>query len=167
MAEYDDLPYIVIERRSGGASPFLWGALLGAGIALLLAPRSGEETQRELRKGVRRLRGAAEDRVSNARERVTGAVDRARQTVTDRVDSVRDTIEMQAERARMAVDAGRQAARDARSDLERRVADAKDAFATVDGLGGPASRPRRPSDVDVDIVVTEVVVEEERGPEIL
>lgn len=165
MADHDDLPYIVIERRSGGASPFLWGALLGAGVALLLAPRSGEETQRELRNGVRRLRGAAEDRVSNARERVTGAVDRARQTVTERVDSVRDTIEMQAERARVAVDAGRQAARDARSELERRVADAKDAFATGDGLRGPA--PRRTSDVDVDIVVTEVVIEEERGPEIL
>lgn len=165
MADHDDLPYIVIERHSGGASPFLWGALIGAGVALLLAPRSGEETQRELRNGARRLRGAAEDRVSNARERVTGAVDRARQTVTERVDSVRDTIEMQAERARVAVDAGRQAARDARSELERRVADAKDAFAAGDGVRGPMTR--RPADVDVDIVVTEVVIEEERGPDIV
>lgn len=31
MADRDDLPYIIIERRNGGLGAFLLGALLGAG----------------------------------------------------------------------------------------------------------------------------------------
>ena len=144
MRDYDDLPYIVIERHSGGMGPFVWGALVGAGVALLLAPRSGAETQDEIRRNVRRIRDTAEDRVNEAR----GTVTRTRDRIVDRIDAVRSTFEEQADRARDAVDTGRRAARDARSELERRVAEAKAAAAT------PQSPP------DVDIVVTEVIVEE-------
>ena len=39
MADYDDdgVPYVVIERSGSGLVPFVWGALLGAAAALLLA----------------------------------------------------------------------------------------------------------------------------------
>ena len=41
----DDEPYVVIERQQGsGIGSFLLGAAIGAGIALLLAPRSGAST---------------------------------------------------------------------------------------------------------------------------
>ncbi|HEV2149381.1 MAG TPA: YtxH domain-containing protein, partial [Longimicrobiaceae bacterium] len=93
MRDYDDYPRIVIERESGGLGAFVWGALLGAGAALLLAPRTGAETQRELRERARRLRETAEGRVTEARDTVTGAVDRARGEVTDRISAVRDAIE--------------------------------------------------------------------------
>ena len=50
MRDREDVPTIVVERDSGGAGAgaFLLGALLGAGIALLFAPKSGAETQEEL-----------------------------------------------------------------------------------------------------------------------
>ena len=156
MREYDDAPYIVIERRSGGVTPFFWGALLGAGVALLLAPRSGEETQEEIRRRAMRIRTAAEDRVTNARH----AVARTRDHLHERVDGVRSAIEARADQARHAVDAGRRAARDARSELERRVADAKQAY-------GDVARPfrggtHRPAE-ELTVTVTEVTVEEAEG----
>src|SRR5690606_22856466 len=55
MPDHENVPYIVIEREGGGVGPFLWGVLLGAGVALLLAPRSGEETQEEIRLRARKL----------------------------------------------------------------------------------------------------------------
>lgn len=152
MRDHDDLPYIVIERHSGGAAPFLWGALIGAGIALLLAPRSGAETQEEIRSRVLRLRSEAEGRVNEARDRVT----RTRGRIFDRIDSVRSAIEEQADRARDAVDTGRRVAKDARSELERRLAEAKGGYGSRgdDGLGrvaGGASEADMPgNDVFAD-----------------
>lgn len=155
MRDHDDLPYIVIERHSaGGMGTFLWGALLGAGAALLLAPRSGQQTQEEIRQGVRRIREAAEDRVNDVRDTVTGSVARTRGRIQDQLDSVRDSVESRAERARQAIDAGRRAAREARSELERRVSDAREAvagdFDAADDLGPP----------DVDVLITEVIVDD-------
>ena len=37
----DDQPYIVIEKHSGGVGNLLLGVVIGAGVALLFAPRSG------------------------------------------------------------------------------------------------------------------------------
>lgn len=158
MADYDDLPHVVIERR-GSVEAFLWGALLGAGVALLLAPRSGSETQAEIRATARRLRGAAEGRVNEVRDRVGEAVERTRTRVTDRVDAVRGTLEDRAEQARHAIRAGRDAARSARSELERRVDDAKAAYrAGLDATRAP--RPAAAGDVSgTAVVVTEVIVE--------
>lgn len=147
MADYDDLPYIVIERRSGGVTPFLWGALLGAGAALFLAPRSGAETQDELRRSVMRVRGAAEDRVNNVRETVTGRVSRARDRTQDRLDMMRETFETRAARAREAVETGRDAARTAREELERRVEDAKHAAGDAHGE-------------EDDVIITDLTVDE-------
>ena len=46
MRNQEDLPYILVERDSGGSfGSFCLGALVGAGLALLFAPQSGEETQ--------------------------------------------------------------------------------------------------------------------------
>jgi gas vesicle protein len=157
MREYDDLPYIVIERRSAGITPFLWGALLGVGAALLLAPRSGEETQEEIRQGVRRLRTAAEGRANEVRDNVTGAITRTRGRIQDQIDSVRDTVEERAEQARHAIEAGRRAAQEARGELERRVGQAKASYsAAADAARGVEPRPT-PS---AEVVVTEVIVEE-------
>ena len=60
MRNQDDLPYIVVERDSGGSfGSFCLGALVGAGLALLFAPQSGEETQEEIRARAKKLRIAA------------------------------------------------------------------------------------------------------------
>src|SRR5688500_19424263 len=63
MREYhfdEDEPYVVIEKSEGSTGSFLLGLALGAGLALLFAPRSGEETRRELNRGARRVRDAAQ-----------------------------------------------------------------------------------------------------------
>src|SRR5690606_37749852 len=92
MADHDNVPYIVIERHSGGVSPFLWGLLMGAGAALLLAPRSGEQTQEEIRQRARRLRDMAEERVDSVRGTMTDTINRTRSQVQDRYDSVREAV---------------------------------------------------------------------------
>lgn len=130
MADKDDLPYIVVERRSGGFSSFLWGALLGAGLALLYAPRSGKETRREIADGAQRLRDASED-----------AIRRAQQTMADSVDDLKDQVNARIDSARQAMDAGREAARATRADLDRRV---REAAAAHDEPSAPKTATPRP-----------------------
>ena len=101
MSDHDDLDSIIIERKRGGFGAFLWGALVGAGIALLYAPRSGQQTRDEIRAGVTRLRDQAEQAVRNAQGNVTDRIDGVRSEVRGRIDAARDAFE-----------AGRQAARD-------------------------------------------------------
>lgn len=110
MADHDELPYIVIERRSGGAGAFLWGALLGAGAALLLAPRSGSATRENIRSGALRLRERAEDAVRDVSDSVSETIGGVRGEVQGRLDTARD-----------AFDAGRRAARETRQEMELRV----------------------------------------------
>jgi gas vesicle protein len=102
MRDHDDLPYIVIERRGEGGA-FVLGVLVGFGAALLLAPRSGQET----------------------RQSFLGAAHGVRQALGGRVDGVRGAVDARREQARAAVATGRGAARDARADLLRRVEEAK------------------------------------------
>jgi gas vesicle protein len=110
----DDTPYIVIERRSGGFGGLLLGILIGAGLGILFAPRSGEETRAELRSGMRRFRKQAEDTMQTVQDSVADTFDAVRQNVTERVEAARD-----------AFDAGRQAARETREEMERRVREAR------------------------------------------
>ena len=118
MRDHDDVPYIVIERDSGGGlGSFLLGAMVGAGVALLFAPKAGEETQEELREQARKLREVAEERVREAQRQLESRLDVARDGVAARYDEVRD-----------AVSARREAAVDARSDLEERLERSKAAY---------------------------------------
>jgi gas vesicle protein len=110
MADHDELPYIVIERRSGGLGAFVWGALLGAGAALLLAPRSGRETRDELRAGALRIRDRAEDAVRQVSDNVQETIGGVRGEIHGRIDAARD-----------AFDAGRRAARESREEMEARL----------------------------------------------
>ncbi|HXY18503.1 MAG TPA: YtxH domain-containing protein [Gemmatimonadales bacterium] len=55
------------------AAGLILGALVGAGLALLLAPQTGAETRRTLARRARQLTGDARDRYEEARERVRRA----------------------------------------------------------------------------------------------
>ncbi len=63
-------------------SGFLLGAMLGAGIALLLAPEAGMKTRRRIRRVAGELRDSAgdhwEDLADDVKERVDDAVKGAR-----------------------------------------------------------------------------------------
>ena len=111
MRNQDDLPYILVERDSGGSfGSFCLGALVGAGLALLFAPQSGEETQEEIRARAEKLRLAAEERMREAQV-----------TIEDRLENVREGVESRVELVRDAVESGRAAAEEARTDLEAKL----------------------------------------------
>jgi gas vesicle protein len=116
--DQDEGPYIVIERdRGGGTGSFVLGALVGAGLALLFAPKSGAETQAELKEHARKLRTAAEERVRDAQRQLEERLGDVREGVQTRFDGVKD-----------AVSTGRSAATDARADLERKLQRSKAAY---------------------------------------
>jgi gas vesicle protein len=111
MSDSEIPPVVIVERKdSSSLGAFLFGAALGAGIALLLAPRSGEETQREIRERARKLKDSAEERLRRAQAQVEDALDEVREELRDRVDTVKDAVE-----------AGKASARDARTELEARI----------------------------------------------
>lgn len=132
MADHEE-GYVIIERRTGNFGTFVWGLLLGAGAALLFAPKSGRETRRELEESMTRIRDKAETRVREVQRTVEEAVDDVRRQVEEGVDS-----------ARRAVESGRNAARAQRDELERRVRGSGAAFrAGIDaarGSSGPGTR---------------------------
>lgn len=129
MASENDLPVVIVEKESGsGLGGFLLGLLCGAAAGVLLAPQSGEETQRELREGAEKLRGEAEEKLADLRAELSDVYDRARDDVSDRVASAREEMEERGRRAKEAVRVGKSAARSARDDLERRVEESKRAY---------------------------------------
>jgi gas vesicle protein len=131
MSRYDydtDEPFVVIEKESGHLGSFFWGLALGAGIALLLAPRSGVETRRALGSRARRVRARAEEQAGELTDTVRDRYERARRSVEDRIDSARQAIELKRRQASRAIEAGRQAAHEARDELERRIAETKAAY---------------------------------------
>ena len=110
MRDSKEVPYIVIEREGvGQVGTFFVGALLGAGLALLLAPKSGEEMQQDLKVQARKLREAAEDRVREAQRQLE-----------DRLDQAREGVNLRFEEVREAMDTGRSAAVEARSELRKK-----------------------------------------------
>src|SRR5438874_4785396 len=84
--EYDeDEPYVVIERHSVSVAPFLIGIALGAGAALLLAPRSGAATRRDIRRRAVRVRRAAERAANDVTNTVVHTFQDARRKVEEQI----------------------------------------------------------------------------------
>ncbi len=107
MSNGEDQPAVIIEKdRRAEVGAFLLGALVGAGLALLFAPGSGEETQQRLRTQAKKLKTLTEDRVRGLRDDL-GA----------RVESAKDVLGQ-----------GRQLAADARQELEDKLARSKAAY---------------------------------------
>jgi gas vesicle protein len=130
MRDHDDVPYIVIEREGGGGlGSFILGALVGAGLALLFAPQSGEEAQSEIKARALKLKDVAQDRVRGAQSSLENRLASARENVQTRVESVKE-----------AVDTGRKAAVDARDELEKKLERSKAAYrAGIDAAREAAS----------------------------
>lgn len=59
-------------RVGGYLAAFAIGALVGTGVALLYAPRSGKETRELLAKKGRELKGKASDALDDAKDFVQG-----------------------------------------------------------------------------------------------
>jgi gas vesicle protein len=132
MSDYDwdddEEPMIVIEKSEPGIGTFIAGLAIGAGIALLFAPRSGEETRRDIERRARKVGTQAQDFVSEVSESVSSKIQDARQSVENRLDSARNAVELKRRQVTNAVDAGRAAAQQARVELEQRIAETKAAY---------------------------------------
>lgn len=109
----------VIETDSGaGLKWFVYGALLGAGLGILFAPKSGEETRDQLARRARRMK-------EDASEKLEALVDE----VETRGRSIKGAVEDWAGDVAGEVRDGkrelRRTATSARDDLERRLAEAR------------------------------------------
>ncbi|MEO6528901.1 MAG: YtxH domain-containing protein [Gemmatimonadaceae bacterium] len=151
--DYDEEPYIVIEKHSGGVEQFILGALIGAGVALLFAPRSGKQTRADIKRQARK----AQNKVRDVAEEVTGQVvdtfEGARARVEEQIETARSAIVAKKDQVTRAMEAGRDAAQQARTDLERRLAETKAAYnagANVARSGRPAAPVSSNGDEDVD-----------------
>jgi gas vesicle protein len=84
-------------RGSGGLiAGIVIGALIGAGIALLAAPNTGEDTRRQLSRRARGLRDDATERFDDLSVRARRELKRRRRQLRERledgVESVRERV---------------------------------------------------------------------------
>lgn len=126
----DDEQVVIIERGGGGSGigPFLLGAAIGAGLALLFAPQSGAETRADIRRKARKARDAAGRVATDVTDRVSDTFQEARRKVEEKIDSTREAIQAKRDQVHDAMAAGREAAAEARLDLETRLAETKAAY---------------------------------------
>jgi gas vesicle protein len=109
-------PEVVYVERSGDSSVkwLLWGALLGAGLALLYAPRSGEETRRSVQRKLRTLRAMAEEKLDELAQQFGG-----------RGGSLEDLDDAASDDEPLPVRPEPPRTASARQELERRLSDAR------------------------------------------
>ncbi|MDQ3081000.1 MAG: YtxH domain-containing protein [Gemmatimonadota bacterium] len=120
--------YVVIERREAGIGSFIIGLAVGAGIALLFAPRTGEATRRDLQRSAQRMGDQAQNLVTGVADSVSQTIQDARMRVETRIGVARDSVDLKRRQVTNAVDAGRMAAQQARVELEQRIAETKAAY---------------------------------------
>jgi len=129
--EYEAEPYVIIERQDSAIGPLLLGIALGAGVALLFAPQSGEETRGGIARSARRARNAAQDFVEEVTDTVADKFNEVKSTVEEKLEATLDAVDVRKRRVTNAYRAGRAAARDARGELEQRIAETKAAYKDI------------------------------------
>ena len=125
---YYEEPYIVVEQRDAGIGPLLLGIAIGAGAALLFAPQSGEATRRGIARSARRAQEKAQDFVEDVSGTVADKFNEVRASVEERIEATFDAVDDKKRRVSNAFYAGRAAAREARGELEQRIAESKAAY---------------------------------------
>ena len=116
MSDSDESSVVVVER--GGLGQFFLGLAVGAGLALIFAPNTGEETRRELKNRGRRLRSVTSEKMEGLQETVSGKYEETRAQIEQGIDTARQV-------ARDTREAGTAAVNSAREELERRLSDAR------------------------------------------
>ena len=111
---------IVYVERGGDTSAkwLFWGSLLGAGLALLYAPSSGEETRRNLQRKLWKLRAMTEEKLDELTQQLGGAKD----TLDNLMDDEDEDLDEGGDAREVF---GRSPASSPREELERRLADAR------------------------------------------
>jgi hypothetical protein len=123
---------VVYVERSGDSSAkwLFWGAVLGAGLALLYAPRSGEETRRHLQRRLWKLRAMTEEKLDELAQQFGSG----REALTDLDDEDEDGLDEPDDLPAMHPRAGGASARE---ELERRLSEARARRRAVGDLEEP------------------------------
>jgi gas vesicle protein len=107
---------VYVERGGDSSAKWLfWGAALGAGLALLYAPRTGEETRRLLQRRLWKLRAVTEEKLDELAQQFGGAREALEGLGDDEDDLFEDEPPVRA----------RASAPSAREELERRLAESR------------------------------------------
>ena len=110
---------VYVERGGDSSAKWLfWGVTLGAGLALLYAPSSGEETRRNLQRKLWKLRAMTEEKLDEITQQFGGAKDSLEGLMEDDDEETEEDIDGPAMY-------GRGPAASPREELERRLADAR------------------------------------------
>jgi hypothetical protein len=110
---------VYVERGGDSSAKWLfWGALLGAGLALLYAPTSGEETRRNLQRKLWKLRAMTEEKLDEITQQFGGAKDSLEGLIEDEEEEAEEGEESRGFY-------GRSPGASPREELERRLADAR------------------------------------------
>lgn len=88
---------------------FLLGGLVGAGLALLMAPQAGPETRRRIRDFSDDVIEKASSYVDQAKDKATTYAGQAREKVTTTYEKAKDAIEEKKTALSAAVEAGKEA----------------------------------------------------------
>jgi YtxH-like protein len=131
MARRKDNREVVYLERSGDSSAkwLFWGAVLGAGLALLYAPRSGEETRRHLQRRLWKLRAMTEEKLDELAQQF-GSGREALADLDEEEDGLDEPDDLPAMRARPG-------GASAREELERRLSEARARRRAVGDLEEP------------------------------
>jgi gas vesicle protein len=92
--------------NTGALMGFLLGAAVGAGVALLMAPSSGEETRRRLGESAQKLKSTAGNRLHELKDTAGNRLHDLKDTAGSRLSDIKDKL---VERGKDAVHAGRDA----------------------------------------------------------
>ena len=111
---------VYVERGDSSAKWLFWGAVLGAGVALMYAPRSGEETRRVLQRRLWKLRAMTEEKFDELAQQFGGS----KESLGDRDEEDLEDEELFEPRA-VASARARASGPSAREELERRLAEAR------------------------------------------
>ncbi|HEX4773126.1 MAG TPA: YtxH domain-containing protein [Bryobacteraceae bacterium] len=110
-----------MEERSG-IGYFLLGLGVGVAAGVLWAPRSGEETRQILAEKANESADYVKARAQEGKDYVRQQADTLRESATDALEKGRTTVQRQKENLTAAVEAGKQAYRDAVTDLKSAAA---------------------------------------------
>ena len=111
---------VYVERGGDTSAKWLfWGALLGAGVALLYAPSSGEDTRRNLQRKLWKLRAMTEEKLDELTQQLGGAKDTLGGLLED------DDDEFEGDEQTPGLYGRGHGGASPREELERRLADAR------------------------------------------
>lgn len=82
-----------LEKGGSWLISFLLGALLGAGAALLLAPKAGQQTREQLKGMAKDAKGKAEGYYDQVKGKITTAMQKGKETAQEAAAEIKSKIE--------------------------------------------------------------------------